>query len=157
MTSVPSFSSRVGLIRRSRARHAASRGGWARASQSRLMARPPRVPSAGASRCGCSKPARRRRPTSPRETARSRSPCGVPGCRTRAAPASGAGIPWPIPGAARAAGRSQPKGAQPARDGEEAWRLRCWFILKINTALARELRKLDPALVSAELREAPSC
>jgi len=99
----------------------------------------------------------RRRATSPRETARSRSPCGVPGCRTRAAPASGAGIPWPIPGAARAAGRSQPKGAQPARDGEEAWRLRCWFILKINTALARELRKLDPALVSAELREAPSC
>jgi len=89
MTSVPSFSSRVGLIRRSRARHAASRGGWARASQSRLTARPPRVPSAGTSRCGCSKPARRRRPTSPRETARSRSPCGVPGCRTRAAPASG--------------------------------------------------------------------
>jgi len=106
MTSVPSFSSRVGLIRRSRARHAASRGGWARASQSRLTARPPRVPSAGASRCGCSKPPRRHRPTSPRETARSRSPCGVPGCRTRAAPASGAGIPWPIPGA-RLAGVSQ--------------------------------------------------
>ena len=71
----------------------------------------------------------------------------------RTAPSSAARVPGPLPGTAGAGCRREP-GAVSRLETGRGLATPLLIVLKINGALARQLRGLDPTLLSADLRAA---